>query len=137
MATFQLRLVTPDAELFGGPVVSVRLPGVMGSFGVRAGHAPLMTALTVGSVVVTHENGDTELIASSGGFVEVSRSGVTVLADAAERGKDIDVTRAEQAIGRARAQLESGEAVDYDTARAALDRAMNRLKVAQQASDDR
>ena len=131
MATFQLELVTPDRVLLSAPVRSVRAPGIEGSFGVLAGHAPLMTALTVGLIKVEHENGDLEHIATSGGFMEVNRDKVTILADSAERAEDIDIVRAEAAIQQARQDLESGAAVDYDEARAALERATNRLRVAQ------
>ena len=131
MSTFQLELVTPDRVLLSAPVRSVRAPGIEGSFGVLAGHAPLMTALTVGLIKVEHENGDVELIATSGGFMEVNSAKVTILADTAERAEDIDLVRAEAAIQQARRDLESGAAVHYDEARASLERSTNRLRVAQ------
>ena len=131
MATFQLELVTPDRVLLSAPVRSVRAPGVEGSLGVLAGHAPLMTALTVGLIKVEHENGDVELIATSGGFMEVNSSKVTILADTAERADEIDLVRAEAAIQQARQELASGAAVDYNEARASLERATNRLRVVQ------
>ena len=96
-----------------------------------AGHAPLMTALTIGLIKVEHDNGDLEYIATSGGFMEVNRDKVTILADTAERSEDIDVVRAEAAIQQARHDLESGAAVDYEDARTTLERATNRLRVAQ------
>jgi len=131
MATFPLELVTPDRLLLEENVKSIRLPGIDGSLGVMAGHAPLMTALTIGLIKVEHENGDIEHIATSGGFVEISREKVIILADTAERASDIDLSRAEAAVARARERLNSGEAVDYDRARIALQRSINRLKVAQ------
>ncbi len=131
MSTFQLELVTPDRVLLSAQVRSVRAPGIEGSFGVLASHAPLMTVLTVGLIKIEHENGDVELIATSGGFMEVNREKVTILADTAERAEDIDVVRAEAAIMQARQELESGAAVDYADARQTLERATNRLRVAQ------
>jgi F-type H+-transporting ATPase subunit epsilon len=133
MATYQLDIVTPAGILFSGSVQSVRAPGIEGSLGVLAGHAPLMTALEIGPIVVHHDNGDQEFIATSGGFMEVRRDRVTILADTAERAADVDVTRAEAAISRARADLSGGGAVNYSDANAALARATNRLKVAQMA----
>src|ERR1041385_8036807 len=131
MATFLLELVTPERVLLSNQVRSVLAPGIEGSFGVLANHAPLMTALAIGLVKVEHENGDLEFIATSGGFMEVNREKTIILADTAERASDIDVSRAEAAITRAREHLASGAAVDYEEARAALERATNRMKVVQ------
>ena len=131
MATFLLELVTPERVLLKEQVRHVRAPGIEGSFGVLANHAPLMTALTIGLIKVDHENGDEEYIATSGGFMEVSRDKVIILADTAERADDIDTTRAEASVARAREHLSSGAAEDYSEASASLQRAVNRLKVAQ------
>src|SRR5258708_6791373 len=131
MATFQLDLVTPEKMLFSDQVRSVRAPGIEGSFGVLAHHAPLMTALAVGLVKVEHENGDLEYVATSGGFMEVRPDKVIILADTAERAEDIDIARAEAAVPQAREHLSGGAAVDYHEASASLEGAMNRLKIAQ------
>jgi F-type H+-transporting ATPase subunit epsilon len=131
MATFQLELVTPERVLLKEQVRHVRAPGIEGSLGVLANHAPLMTALTIGLIQVDHENGDEEYIATSGGFMEVSREKVIILADTAERADDIDTSRAEATVARAREHLASGAAEDYAEASGSLQRALNRLKVAQ------
>lgn len=128
---FSFELVTPEKVVFAGSVRGIQVPGVAGSLGVHQGHAPLMTGLVVGPVRIEHENGDTELIAVSGGFLEVKDNQAVVLADTAERAADIDVRRVEEAISRARARLESGDSADYDEAREALQRAMNRLRLTQ------
>src|SRR5437764_7704217 len=133
MATFKLELVTPERVLLSDEVKAVRAPGIEGSFGVLAGHAPLMTALTLGLIKVEYPNGDLEYIATSGGFMEVNREKTTILADTAERAEAIDIARAEANISRAREHLGSGSAVDYDEASAALERSTNRLRVAQMA----
>lgn len=130
MPTFHLEIVTPEAVILSDQVKYVRAPGIQGSFGVLAGHAPLMTALSVGLLKVEHANGDLEYIATSGGFIEVQRDKVIILADTAERASEIDVTRCEDAIERARKLLASGEAIDYDAVHQALERATNRLKIA-------
>lgn len=130
MATFNLEIVTPAGALFSEPIMSLRAPGIEGSLGVLAGHAPLMTALTVGPIKVTLANKDEEYIATSGGFLHVQNNHVTILADTAERASDIDVSRAEAAIARARESLASGEAIDYTETMEALARATNRLQVA-------
>jgi len=131
MSSFLFELVTPERVLLREQVRSVRAPGIEGSFGVLAGHAPLMTALAVGLVKVEYDNCDLEYIATSGGFMEVNREKTTILADTAERANDIDIARAEEAISRAKQNLASGSAVDYEEATATLERATNRLRVAQ------
>src|SRR2546421_11951779 len=131
MSTFLLQLVTPEQVLFSDQVRSVRAPGIEGSLGVLAHHAPLMTALAVGLIKIEHENGDLEYVATSGGFMEVRPDKVIILADTAERAADIDLSRAEAAVAVAREHLSSGAAIDYQEASTALERATNRLKVAQ------
>ncbi len=131
MASFLLELVTPERVLLREQVRSVRAPGIEGSFGVLANHAPLMTALAVGLIKVEYDNGDLEYIATSGGFMEVNREKTTILADTAERASDIDISRAEEAISRAKQHLAGSSAVDYGEASAILERATNRLRVAQ------
>jgi F-type H+-transporting ATPase subunit epsilon len=135
MATFQLELVTPERMLLSERVRALRAPGIEGSLGILANHAPLMTALTVGLIKVTFENGDEEYIATSGGFMEVSREKTIILADTAERAEDIDLARAEAAIAKAREQLASGGAENYTEVSALLERATNRLKVAQMSKE--
>jgi F-type H+-transporting ATPase subunit epsilon len=135
MPTFRLEIVTPDRVVLDAQVRSVRLPGTQGSFGVLANHAPLITSLTTGPIKVEHENGDIEFIAASGGFADVQGDRVTVIADAAERSADIDVSRVEEAIRRAQAMLAEGGSETYVRAQEALRRAMNRLRVAQQQQE--
>ncbi len=131
MATFLLELVTPDRVLLSEQVVSVRAPGIEGSFGVLAHHAPLMTALAIGLIKVEYENRDIEHIATSGGFMEVKPDKAIILADTAERAADIDVARAEAAVATAREHLASGGAIDYEEASHSLERATNRLRIAE------
>jgi F-type H+-transporting ATPase subunit epsilon len=131
MATFQLELVTPERVLLSEQVRSVRAPGIEGSFGVLAHHAPLMTALMVGLIKVEYDNGDLEYIATGGGFMEVNRDKAIILADSAERAADIDVARAEASVAAAREHLAGGGAENYQEASQTLQRAMNRLKVVQ------
>lgn len=135
MATFPLELVTPERILFSEEVQAVRAPGVDGSFGVLAHHAPLLTELTTGLLKVTLANGFESYIATSGGFLQVSRDKVIVLADSAELAEEIDVERAKAAAARARQQLEvySGD-VNAEEVRLALERAQNRIRVAQMRS---
>ena len=127
-ANFQLRIVTPEKILYSGDVVSLQAPGSEGSFGVLASHAPMVVALKTGSLDFV-EDGDRRHLATSGGFVEVSGEGVSILAETAEFSDNIDVDRAEASRERSRQRLSDGS---YDMARAeaSLQRAINRLKVA-------
>src|SRR2546421_3451823 len=102
MATFQLELVTPERVLLSEQVKHVRAPGIEGSFGVLANHAPLMTALAVGLVKVEHSNGDLEYIATSGGLKEGRREKGVILPGPAERAREIGIARPEAAVARAR-----------------------------------
>jgi F-type H+-transporting ATPase subunit epsilon len=82
MATFHFDLVSPEKLLFAGDVAQVDLPGSEGDLGVLAGHAPLVTALRPGILVVYREGGDLRVVVN-GGFAEVGPAGLTVLADRA------------------------------------------------------
>src|SRR5436190_1614177 len=82
MATFQFDLVSPEKLLFSGPVDQVDVPGSEGDFGVLAGHAPLMTTLRPGILVLHREAGALSVVVN-GGFAEVNPDGLTVLVDLA------------------------------------------------------
>ena len=128
-ADFPLRIVTPSRVLYTGEVASLRAPGSEGSFGVLARHAPMVATLDTGGMAFV-EAGKRRQLATSGGFVEVSQDGVTVLAETAEFGDDIDVARAEAARDRARERLRDRGSCDTERAEASLRRALNRLHVA-------
>lgn len=127
-ASFSLRIVTPAKTLYTGDVASLMAPGTEGSFGVLANHASMVASLRTGTIDFV-EDGDRRNLATSGGFVEVSADGVTVLAETAEFNDDIDLARAEASRDRARQRLAEGTH-DRARAEAALQRALNRLKVA-------
>jgi F-type H+-transporting ATPase subunit epsilon len=82
MSTFHFDLVSPEKLLFAGDVGQVDLPGSEGNLGVLAGHAPLVTTLRPGIIVVYREGGDLRVVVN-GGFAEVGPAGLTVLADMA------------------------------------------------------
>ena len=82
MATFHFDLVSPEKLLFAGDVGQVDLPGSEGDLGVLADHAPLVTALRPGIIVVYREGGALRVVVN-GGFAEVGPAGLTVLADMA------------------------------------------------------
>jgi F-type H+-transporting ATPase subunit epsilon len=132
--TFRLQIVTPERVLIDGPATSVVAPGVTGSFGVLAGHAPLVAELAVGELRYRDEDGAEHFMALHGGFLQVTGDRTTVLADAAERPEEIDVERARRAQERAREEqrrlAERYNAQDEARIRASLERALNRLRMA-------
>ena len=89
MATFQFNLVSPEKLLFSGAVQQVDVPGSEGDFGVLAGHAPMVTTLRPGILVIFREGGELR-VAVNGGFAEVSPEGLTVLADVAVPVDDVN-----------------------------------------------
>jgi F-type H+-transporting ATPase subunit epsilon len=119
MATFNFDLVTPDKQLFSGPVDQVDVPGAEGDFGVLAGHAPLVAMLKPG-VMVVHEGGRKHRLVVTGGFAEVNAQGLTVLADFADSVEDFDraviasqIRETEQRIK----EMEQGTLLDREIAR--------------------
>jgi F-type H+-transporting ATPase subunit epsilon len=130
---FTLEIVTPKRVVFSGEVTSFSAPGVVGGFQVLKNHAPLLSSIAVGEVKLIDISGIESHYATSGGVVEVHDNKVIMLAETAERSDEIDVIRAQAARDRARKLLaEKKTEVDFDRARIALFRALNRLKVANQ-----
>lgn len=125
-----LTVVTPERKLVDQQVDEVVLPGSEGYFGVLEGHAPMLSALKIGGIEY-REGREKSMLAVAWGFVEVLPDSVRVLADIAERAEDIDVERARAARERAEERLRGGgEDVDWDRARVALEKAISRLHVA-------
>lgn len=85
MSTFQAQILTPNGSLFEGEVSGVQMPGSMGSFEVKANHAPIVSALEEGTVLVRKADGDVNYNIS-GGFVEVAKNKLTLLAESIVEG---------------------------------------------------
>ncbi len=131
MPSFKIDIVTAERIVYSEEVDGVVAPGVEGQLGVLPHHAPLMTILQAGELVV-RKGGEEETMAISGGFLEVRPDHVIVLADQAERAEEIDAARAEAARKRAEERLKDRKAdgLDATRAEAALRRAIVRLSVA-------
>jgi F-type H+-transporting ATPase subunit epsilon len=132
--TIRLEVVTPEKIVVSEEAQIVMAPGVLGEFGVLIGHTPFLTALKNGAVRFNDSKGDEHSIFVSGGFAEVLPDQVTILAESAERRRDIDVERARKALERAQkrlAEARSKEEVDFTRAQAALQRAILRLRIAE------
>lgn len=133
MATFTLQIVTPEREIFNAPVDAVQAPGMMGSFGVLASHAPMVAALAPGLVRVTDADGRELRLFVGGGFFQVANNVAMLLADSAEFASDINADRAKQAEERALNRLSGkfeGEVLQRERAEGALQRARARTRVA-------
>jgi F-type H+-transporting ATPase subunit epsilon len=126
-----LEVVTPDRLVLSTEAEVVVCPGVEGQFGVLPGHIPFLSALEIGEMYFK-TGGKTEYLAVSGGFAEVTGEKVTIVAESAEIGREIDVERAKRALERAEKRLAAAKTAEIDWARAeaALRRSMMRMKVA-------
>ena len=131
MATFRLEIVTAERMIFSDDVSAVIAWGVEGQLGILPHHAPLMTMLQPGDILIRKDK-EEELFAISGGFLEVRPDKVIILADACERVDEIDVSRAEEAKKRAQETMKAAPlSAEAATAEAALRRSLARLKVAE------
>ena len=133
MSSLRLDIVTAERVVYSEDVEVIIAPGVDGQLGILPHHAPLMTILQAGELVV-RRGGEEDTLAISGGFLEVRPDRVIILADSAERAEEIDMERAGAAKQRAEERLkERGVAPGLDEARceAALRRAVARLTVAE------
>jgi len=127
----KLEVVTPEKYVVDEEVQIAVAPGGLGEFGVLIGHTPFLTTLKTGTVRYTDVNGNERFVFVSSGFAEALPDKVTVLAESAERRRDIDVDRAKAAVERAQERLaqEKADHIDFERARAALERALNRLRL--------
>jgi len=130
--TIRLEVVTPQKEVVKEEAQIVVAPGVLGEFGVLVGHTPFMTSLNVGTIRYTDTQGQEHSVFVSGGFAEALPNKVTVLAESAERRRDIDVDRAKAAMERAQKRIDDrSEDIDYLRAQMALKRALHRIQLAE------
>ena len=112
--TVHLNVVSAEEELFSGRIESLQITGSEGELGIMPGHAPLLTSLKPGMARIVKKGGNEEVIYLSGGMLEVQPNHVTVLADIAVRGDDLDEQAAEEAKQRAQEKLNAhGDGVDY------------------------
>jgi F-type H+-transporting ATPase subunit epsilon len=119
MAGLHFELVSPAKLLFSGDVTSVTLPGTEGDMGIFAGHAPVLSTLRPGVVVVTKDGGTTEKIFVRGGFAEVNPKGLTVLAETAIPMSELDASALAQQIKDAEEDV--ADAKDDETRRKAVE----------------
>ena len=129
----RLEVVTPQKSVISEDAQIVVAPGTLGEFGVLVGHTPFLSTLKTGTLRYTDAGGTERNVFVSGGFAEALPDKVTVLAESAERRRDIDIDRARSALQRAQQRLDEDakakEKVDYARAKAALERALHRVQL--------
>ena len=128
----KLEVVTPERAVVDEDAQMVVAPGILGEFGVLSGHTTFLTTLNVGTIRYTDAKGKERYVFVSGGFAEALPDKVTVLAESAERRKNIDLERAKDALQRAEKRLaedRSKEEIDFIRAKSALERALQRIKL--------
>ncbi len=105
MATIHVDVVSAEASIFSGEAKFVALPGEAGELGILPKHTPLITRIRPGAVRIEKADGGEEFVFVAGGILEVQPGVVTVLADTAIRGKDLDEAKATEAKQRAEEAL--------------------------------
>jgi F-type H+-transporting ATPase subunit epsilon len=128
----ELEIVTPERLAFSDTVDSVVVPGIEGELGILPHHAPLLSTLGFGELRI-RRGGAEESFAIVGGFVQVRPDKVVVMAETADLSSEIDLERAQEARREAERALEGGyrEGIDLSAARAALQQALLRIRVAE------
>ena len=126
----QLDVVTPEELVYSEEVDLIEGPAIDGLIGILPDHAPLVTAMKIGTVRVVKDGEETQ-IAISTGFMEVQPDRINLVVRTAELPEEIDIDRAESARARAEERMDKEkEEVDFARAEAALERAKARLKAA-------
>ena len=127
-----LEIVTPERLAYSDTVDAVILPGSEGELGVLPHHAPLISMLGVGELRI-RKGGTEESFAIAGGFLQVRPDKVVVMAETADMASEIDLEKAQEARREAERALETGfhEGADLSAARAALQQALLRIRVAE------
>jgi F-type H+-transporting ATPase subunit epsilon len=131
--TIHVDIVSAEESIFSGLAEMVVVPGTEGELGIHPRHAPLLTRIRPGSVRIKRpDQAEEELIYVSGGMLEIQPSVVTVLADTAIRGADLDEARAMEAKQAAEEAMRDKTAdIDYAQAQAELAQAIAQLHAIQ------
>lgn len=131
MATFHLKVLTAERLFFEGDVERLIVRTTEGDVGILPRHINYVAALGIGGMTIT-QDGASRLAAISGGFVEVSPEGTTVLARTCEWADEIDVSRARAAEDRAKRLLDQKTSdQEHDIAEIKLKKAINRIRIAE------
>jgi F-type H+-transporting ATPase subunit epsilon len=130
--TIHVDVVSAESQIFSGEATFVALPGEAGELGIYPKHTPLITRIRPGAVRIEKLDGSEEFVFVAGGILEVQPNGVTVLADTAIRGADLDEAKAQAAKKQAEELMQSQDAqIDYARAQAELASAIAQLAAIQ------
>ncbi|WP_111498379.1 MULTISPECIES: F0F1 ATP synthase subunit epsilon [Marinobacter] len=136
--TIHCDVVSAEQKIFSGLVEMLIAAGSEGDLGIAPGHTPLLTALKPGPVRVIKQGGEEEILYVSGGYLEVQSNLVTLLADTAERAKDVDEAAAQEAQREAEKALANKTSeFEYSRAAAELAEAVAKLRTIQQLRKSR
>jgi F-type H+-transporting ATPase subunit epsilon len=127
----KFEIVTPERVVLKEEITQITVPTKMGEITVLPNHIPLVASLLPGVVHMKKKDGQDEIISVSGGFLEVLKDKVVILADTAERAHEIDMTRAEEAYRRAaelKEKARRGEEINFAEVNAAIERELARTK---------
>lgn len=129
--TFHLEIIATDRIFYQGECEHLVITAIDGLVGIMAGHEPVVTTLPTGELKYMVD-GKWHYGAISGGFIQVMPDQAIILADNCELPEEIDIKRAEEARQRAEEKLRQKQSIkEYYQTQAALNRAMNRLKISQ------
>jgi len=129
--TFHLEIIATDRIFFSGEVEHLVITAIDGLLGIMAGHEPLVTSLPTGELKYLVD-GEWKYTAISEGFIQVMPDSSIILAETCELPEEIDIKRAQEARERAEERLRQKQSIkEYYETQAALNRAMNRLKISQ------
>ena len=129
MSTIHVDVVSAEESIFSGKATFVALPGEAGELGIYPKHAPLITRIKPGAVRILKPDNTEELVFVAGGILEIQPNVVTVLADTAIRGHDLDEAKATEAKKRAEEAMANAKS-DIDLARAQGEFAMMAAQLA-------
>ena len=133
MSSMLLEIVTPERKIYAREVNMVLAKGIEGELGILPNHIPLVTPLRIAAVTAKVSGEKDHVVAVHGGFMEVRKDKVVILAESAELPEEIDLDRAARARERAEARLREARSAKIDHLRAeqALSRALLRMNIRQ------
>ncbi len=137
MKLLDVEIVTAEKTIFSGQASLILVPGIEGELGILTSHAPIITELYPGEVLIRNEQEELSLVLS-GGFVEVFNDKVTILADAAERTNEINIEKAKEAIQKAEKIVDSkGSDIDIQKALFVIRASKAQLRIANRRTSKR
>lgn len=132
MATFNLEIITPLEVVYRGEAEFVKLRTIVGDMGILAHHAPLVSELVLGQMMIRTEDKVEENFFISGGFLEISKEKTVILADDAMNVKDIDVVVAKREVEELKAKMEKiKEEKDLAQAEKSLQESLMKVQLGQ------